>query len=412
MVKQTISMLTSAALVAALFACSPEQTMSESVSEPAPKAYPNLFTDYLGKTEAEVQARLDAIFQQTFYGDDETERLYFPVEDDMAYIYDFGSGDVRSEGMSYGMMVAVQLDKKEEFDRLWKWTHTYMRHNEGPREGYFAWHCDKQGNKLDPGSASDGEEWFAMSLFFAAGRWGNGEGIFDYEAEANKILHAMLYMDSPNQAKPDLSVISMFDHEDKQIRFVPYPAWTKITDPSYHLPAFYELWALWAENDKAFWADAAEASREHFRNAAHPRTGLMPDYAHFDGTPFVYGGHEHFKHDAWRTLANVAIDFTWWEKDPWQVEQSNRVLSFLSTLDRVPEEMTLEGEPLSEFGPGGLLSMCAVAALAADPEIGKPWVQDFWDMEVPTGQWRYYSGMLYLLGYLQVSGHFQSYPPQ
>ena len=27
--------------------------------------------------------------------------------------------DVRSEGMSYGMMITVQLDKKAEFDALW-----------------------------------------------------------------------------------------------------------------------------------------------------------------------------------------------------------------------------------------------------------------------------------------------------
>ena len=35
----------------------------------------------------------------------------------------------------------------------------------GPRRGYFAWHCKFDGTQLDPGSASDGEEWFAMALF-------------------------------------------------------------------------------------------------------------------------------------------------------------------------------------------------------------------------------------------------------
>ncbi len=28
--------------------------------------------------------------------------------------------------MSYGMMIAVQLDKKAEFDALWNWSMTYM----------------------------------------------------------------------------------------------------------------------------------------------------------------------------------------------------------------------------------------------------------------------------------------------
>ena len=88
--------------------------------------YPNLFKDYLGKSDEEIQAKIDSAFHQLFYGDDATERVYYPVGSDMAYISDIANEDVRSEGMSYGMMIAVQLNKKEEFDRLWKWTKTYM----------------------------------------------------------------------------------------------------------------------------------------------------------------------------------------------------------------------------------------------------------------------------------------------
>jgi len=37
----------------------------------------------------------------------------------MTYIEDIGHRDTRSESISYGMMIAVQMDKVEEFDRLW-----------------------------------------------------------------------------------------------------------------------------------------------------------------------------------------------------------------------------------------------------------------------------------------------------
>jgi oligosaccharide reducing-end xylanase len=37
----------------------------------------------------------------------------------MTYIEDIGHRDARSESISYGMMIAVQMDKVEEFDRLW-----------------------------------------------------------------------------------------------------------------------------------------------------------------------------------------------------------------------------------------------------------------------------------------------------
>src|SRR5688500_18941841 len=68
--------------------------------------YRNLFKEYLGKSDQEIQARLDAAWNQLFYGSDESERVYYPVGADMAYIMDIGNGDVRSEGMSYGMMIA------------------------------------------------------------------------------------------------------------------------------------------------------------------------------------------------------------------------------------------------------------------------------------------------------------------
>jgi oligosaccharide reducing-end xylanase len=40
--------------------------------------------------------------------------------------------------MSYGMMICVQLDMKEQFDRIWKWSKTYMFMSHGFNEGYFA----------------------------------------------------------------------------------------------------------------------------------------------------------------------------------------------------------------------------------------------------------------------------------
>jgi oligosaccharide reducing-end xylanase len=159
-------------------------------------------------------------------------------------------------------------------------------------------------------------------------------------------------------------------------------------------------------------AEAARASRALFRQAANPRTGLMPDYAGFDGQPHEARGHDDFRFDAWRTLANVAIDHAWFAADPWQVGQSNRVLAFLAAQGPFcPNQFTLDGKPLSTEHSLGLDAMAAVAGLAADPEQARPFVQRLWDAPVPTGQWRYYDGMLYLLGLLQASGRFQIFSP-
>ena len=127
--------------------------------------YRNIFEE-VGIELAQVEERLQEIKNFYFYGK-EDERVYYPVEDDMAYIMDTGNNDARTEGMSYGMMLCVQLNMHEEFDRLWKWTKTYMWIQEGENEGYFAWSCGVDGTKNAKSPAPDGEEFFALALFFA-----------------------------------------------------------------------------------------------------------------------------------------------------------------------------------------------------------------------------------------------------
>jgi oligosaccharide reducing-end xylanase len=370
-------------------------------------SYRNLFRER-GKSDAEIQAKLDVAWQQLFYGDDESQRVYYPVDEDMAYIKDIGNGDVRSEGMSYGMMIAVQLDKQAEFNRLWKWAKTYMYHGDGPRKGYFAWHCASDGTVLDPNPAPDGEEWFAMALFFAAGRWSNGTGIFNYRAEAQAILDSMLHKaDEKNGV-----VTSMFDPQRKMVVFAPVGGAATYTDPSYHLPAYYELWARWADKDNQFWRDAAAASRGFFKAAAHPQTGLMPDYASFDGAPYP-GEHADFRFDAWRAASNVAVDYAWFAADDWAVSQSDRLLAFFQRqgLGSYANQFTLDGKPLSSDHSPGLVAMNAVAALAATDGKAGEFVDALWNAPIPSGKWRYYDGMLYTLALLHVSGNFRIYPP-
>jgi oligosaccharide reducing-end xylanase len=107
------------------------------------------------------------------------------------------------------------------------------------------------------------------------------------------------------------------------------------------------------------------------------------------------------------------VDYAWFAADAWQIEQSNRVLNFLAShgINSYPNQFTLDGTPLSSDHSTGLVSMAAVAALAADREIGEPFVQALWDSQTPSGMWRYYDGMLYMLGLLHVSGRFRIYSP-
>jgi len=371
--------------------------------------YPNLFNSLLNKSEADVKLKLDNAFRQLFYGNDSTQRIFYPVGNDMAYLEDILHKDVRSEGMSYGLMITVQLDKKTEFDKLWKWMITYMQFSSGESKNYFAWQMYPDGRVMDSTSAPDGEEWTVMALLFASSRWGDGEGIFNYKKEALTLLNEMYEKDDKG-----FRIKSMFNRKEKQVVFVPEPQANFFTDPSYHLPHFYELWAMQADKYNQFWKDAADTSRSFLKKTVHPVTGLAPDYSHFDGRPYSTpwnSGAVNFQYDAWRVAMNVAVDYVWFKKDDWAVNQSNKLLDFFMSvgLKTHGNVFTLDGKQLINDHSLGLVSMNAVAALAATIENRKLFVEELWNAEIPTGQYRYYDSVLYMLGMLQVSGNFKIY---
>ncbi|HET8635554.1 MAG TPA: glycosyl hydrolase family 8, partial [Acidobacteriaceae bacterium] len=158
--------------------------------------YRNLFAEQ-GHSEQEITRKIDAAFNQLFHGDPQTQAVYFPAGKNangpLAYLTDWANRDVRTEGMSYGMMIAVQLNHKAEFDALWNWAKTYMyiSNPHHPSYGYFSWSCKPDGTPNSETAAPDGEEYFVMSLYFAAARWGNGKGIYDYQAQADQLLSTM-----------------------------------------------------------------------------------------------------------------------------------------------------------------------------------------------------------------------------
>lgn len=84
----------------------------------ATRKYRNLFAE-LGYKETDINAKITSVFNDLFSG---PNKIYFEVGDSLAYISDLKNHDVRTEGMSYGMMIAVQFDRQDIFDRLWRWS--------------------------------------------------------------------------------------------------------------------------------------------------------------------------------------------------------------------------------------------------------------------------------------------------
>ncbi|HOO28331.1 MAG TPA: glycosyl hydrolase family 8 [Lachnospiraceae bacterium] len=373
------------------------------------REYRNVFLEN-GYAKEDIRRKVENTFMEIFYG---KEKFFHLTEDEtMGYMEDTGNHDVRTEGMSYGMMVCVQLDRKKEFDCLWKWAKRYMYMDQGRNAGYFAWSVSPEGVKNSYGPAPDGEEYFAMALFFASHRWGDGEGIFQYSLEAKKLLYSCVHKGEDGIGR------AMWDPQNYLIRFIPE---CDFTDPSYHLPHFYELFSRWAwEIDRPFWKKAAAASREFLRKACDPVTGLSAEYSTFDGIPYtgdqeLFGRHDWYYSDAYRTIANIALDYEWFSKETeygvWCEGTAEKLQKFFcETAGRDTRAVyTTDGRVLAKkaLHPVAITAVNAQASLAAGKDFAKQCVEEFWNTPLRSGARRYYDNFLYLFSMLALSGSYR-----
>jgi oligosaccharide reducing-end xylanase len=84
--------------------------------------YRNLFAE-AGHPPQQATAKIDAAFQQLFHGDPNTQTVYYPVGTNangpLAYLTDVANNDVRSEGMSYGMLYLMSMLHCSGQFRIW-----------------------------------------------------------------------------------------------------------------------------------------------------------------------------------------------------------------------------------------------------------------------------------------------------
>lgn len=357
----------------------------------------------LGYKDSDIEKRIQETWTNMFEGP-EDERIYFESGEKGGYLLDTGNHDVRSEGQSYGMMMSLMMDRRDIFDRIWKWTMDHMYITEGHHRGYFAWSWWPDGTSNSDGPAPDGEEFFAMALLFASKRWGDGEGIFEYSRQAKDLLRRVIRKGEHEGG------MTLFNTENYQVKFI---AEVEFTDPSYHLPHFYEYWALWCyPEDREFWLKAAEVSREFLPKACHPETGLSAEYSFYDGSPNHYNGFGHFYSDSYRVAANLGVDALWNGPRFWQKKIIDNLQHFFKDIK--PEEYrryAVDGTPLDDkcLHPTGLLATLAAGSLATSGNLADEYVRRFWNTPLRKGDRRYFDNCLYLFALLALSGRYRPF---
>jgi oligosaccharide reducing-end xylanase len=260
------------------------------------------------------------------------------------------------------------------------------------------------------GPAPDGDEYFAAALYLAHKRWGSA-GANNYKQEADNIAGAML--NNPSGAESRGPII----HASQNMPvFYPQGMSGTFTDPSYHLPAFYELFAAnGPTGDAARWRTVASTSRAFFVTSAHATTGLHPDYATFAGAPttaMAGDGHNDFGYDAWRVVMNMAVDYVWGSADSREKTQIEKMHTFFNSYlgnGNVTQCLfAVDGTGANGGGSTALTATLAAGSLVSATSNRTMFVNNLWNIAQQSGQYRYYQECVYLLGLLNVAGKFNS----
>jgi oligosaccharide reducing-end xylanase len=335
----------------------------------APTAYTNLFVTVSGHTQADSDTKVMNAYASMFNPGGSGSIYFNGPGSDESYVEDTYNNDVRTEGMSYGMMIAVQLNDQTKFDRLWTFVRNHMAQScttGGGCTGQIAWHTSTSGSKLSSGGASDGDEYFATALIFAHTRWGDTSGKWNYATEAQWVL--------------DLLRKQEFNASAHIVEFV---AGSNNTDGSYVLPAFYQVWACFDTANAAFWNAAVTAGRSFF-HAAADSNGVIGDQSSFTGQTVAGPGS-----DTIRCVANIMMDHNFFNADSWQ------------TQTYAPEYASYE---TSHASGTAQVSCNSLLGFGLPASSGKAFVDKIWSAGVPSHD--YWNGVLYMLALLHDSGAF------
>ena len=175
------------------------------------------------------------------------------------------------------------------------------------------------------------------------------------------------------------------------------------------LPLFYSEWACFDTANATLWQSAASYARTFFPKVINASTGLAPYQANFDGSAFSAGNT--FNADAWRVPMNIMADFALNGTGTWQAGYAATHAAFWTSqgLATYGSYYALDGTAMGSYHGAGLTGVNAMLGFGLSAADATPFLQAAWDTGTPTGQFRYYDGMLYALSMLYLTGTFSLY---
>lgn len=295
--------------------------------------------------------------------------------------------DTVSEGMGYGMLLAVYFNEQSLFDDLYRYVKLHFN-----SRGLMSWHINPDGSLPDSGSyncATDADEDIAVALIFAHKQWGSN-GSINYANEArNLISNLERYCLDGDILKPgDV-----------------WGGWSTV-NPSYFAPAWYKIFAQFTGNSK--WYSVADKCYEIIDNV-HRRnngTGLVPDWCQGDGAPASGMGYN-YSYDATRYPWRTVLDYLWFG-DQRAKNNCDLINKFFIKIgpENIRGEYSITGNQIGSAHNSSFVAPIAASALTGyDLNFAKAMHEENVKVTEPP-EYCYYGGTLRLITMLYTTGNF------
>lgn len=255
-------------------------------------------------------------------------------------------GSTASEGIGYGMILAVYFGDQALFDGLWRYEQLHLDDN-----GLMNWDIAPDGmtSSGGAGAATDGDVDMAWALVMADRQWG-GQGTLaqSYLAYAKDLIGRIWTHEVDHGRGEMLKAGDKWGDVD-------------VTNPSYFAPAYFRVFGKvtgqtenWNKVIDANYAILAKSLNAQSGNASN---GLAPAWCDSSGRPVeaFSGAPTHFQNDATRVPFRVGQDYCYFG-EPRAKQYLSLIAAFYSGVGvpNIVDGYDLDGTPHPERSVGGL----------------------------------------------------------
>ncbi len=314
-----------------------------------------------------------------------------------------------SEGIAYGMIIAVMMDDQALFDAFYGYALCFENEH-----GLMDWYIAPDGeSRLGVGGATDSDEDIAWALVMAHRQWGGRGALSEsYLSSAQRQIERVWEFE--------------VDHDQYSDMLLPGDDWRgrNVFNPSYFAPQQYRIFAEISGNsgwqrviDRGY--QIIEASLNEALGNRH--SGLVPAWCDVAGTPVQAfpGAMTNYQYDSARLPFRIGQDWSA-TRDPRARSYVARTSAFFAAIGaaEIVDGYTLRGEPAPDPraarpNPGSAVFVGAAAVGAMHDARYQAFIDAAYD-RVRSGtllaRSRYYNHSWTVLSLLMLSGNLSDLP--